>query len=274
MARDFDLNSQKWLALIFEGKNREYGAYVHRDESSDRHLKAVIIITVIALCLIFLPKIIKSVVTAKDDVIQDSEVTMVNLNLEDQVPEENQIKQIEVPPPPELKATIAFTPPVVTKDENIRDEELMLTQQELTDNKADISVATIDGVTEGGIDIADLKDHQVVTEEPKKPEIFDHVEVMPSFPGGEQALMKWLGDNLSYPTVASEQGIQGRVYMKFVVTADGSIGEVIVVKGLEPSCDREAKRVIQKMPKWIPGRQNGNPVFVYYSLPILFRLQN
>jgi protein TonB len=274
MARDFDLNSQKWLALVFEGKNREYGAYVHRDESSDRHLKAVIIITVVALCLIFLPKIIKSVVPAKDDVVQDTEVTMANLNLEDQVPEENQIKQIEVPPPPELKTTIAFTPPVVTKDEDIRDEELMLTQQELTENKADISVATIVGSTDGGIDIADLKDHQVVTEEPKKEVIFDYVEVMPSFPGGETALMKWLHDNLSYPPIASEQGIQGRVSLKFVVTSDGSIGEVIVVKGLEPSCDREAVRVIKKMPKWIPGKQNGNPVFVYYSLPIHFKLQN
>jgi protein TonB len=274
MARDFDLNSQKWLALVFEGKNREYGAYVHRDESSDRHLKAVIIITVIALCLIFLPKIIKSVVPTNDDVIQDTEVTMANLSLEDQVPEENQIKQIEVPPPPELKTTVAFTPPVVTKDENIRDEELMLTQQELTENKADISVATIVGGTEGGIDIADLKDHQVVTEEPKKPEIFEHVEVMPSFPGGDQAMLKWLHDNLSYPPIAAEQGIQGRVSLKFVVTADGSIGDVIIVKGLEPSCDKEALRVVRKMPKWIPGRQNGNPVFVYYSLPILFRLQN
>jgi protein TonB len=274
MARDFDLNSQKWLALVFEGKNREYGAYVHRDESSDRHLKAVIIITVIALCLIFLPKIIKSVVPAVDEVAQETEVTMANLNLEEQVPEENQIKQIEVPPPPELKATVAFTPPVVTKDENIRDEELMLTQQELTENKADISVATVEGVKDGGIDIADLKDHQVVTEEPTKPEIFSHVEVMPSFLGGETALMKWLHDNLSYPPIAAEQGIQGRVILRFVVTSDGSIDDIQIVKGLDPSCDKEAVRVIKKMPKWIPGKQNGNPVFVYYSLPVVFRLQN
>ena len=273
MARDFDLNSEKWLSLVFEGKNKEYGAYVHRDESSDRHIKAMLIITVIALGLIFLPSIIKSVLPAQKEIEQTSELKMAILDMDNEVPEENQIKQIEVPPPPELKATVAFTPPVITKDENIRDDQLMLTQQELTDTKAEISVATVEGGTEG-INIADLADHKVVIEEPKKTEIFNHVEQMPQFPGGEAALMKWLNENIIYPTIAAEQGIQGRVNLRFVVTPDGSIDDVQVVKGLDPSCDKEAQRAVKKMPKWIPGKQNGNPVFVYYNLPVLFRLQN
>ena len=273
MPRDFDLNSKQWLALVFEGKNKEYGAYVHREEASDRHLKAIAIITVIALGLIFLPGIIKSVLPAKADLTQNTEVVMTDLDLKKDVPEENQIKQVEAPPPPELKTTVAFTPPVITKDKDIKEEELMKTQAELTETKADISIKDVEGVKGGTVDIADLTEHKVVVEE-KKPEIFSHVEVMPQFPGGEAALMKWLTDNMTYPTIAAEQGIQGRVTLRFVVKPDGSIDEVEVQKGLDPSCDKEAVRVVKKMPKWIPGKQNGNPVYVYYSLPIVFRLQN
>ena len=273
MPKDFDLNSQKWLALVFEGKNKEYGAYVHREESSDRHLKALIVIMVIAASLILLPMLVKTVLPAYADRGQVTDVTLSNLDLDQDIPEENQIKQIDVPPPPELKTTIAFTPPVVTKDDDIKDEELMKTQLELTETKADISVANIEGVQGGTVDIADLQEHKVVVEEPKV-QIFSHVEVMPSFPGGETALLKWLTDNMTYPTIAAEQGIQGRVTLRFVVRPDGSIDEVEVQKSLDPSCDKEAVRVVKKMPKWIPGKQNGNPVYVYYSLPIVFRLQN
>ena len=273
MAKDFDLNSQRWLALVFEGKNKEYGAYVQREESSDRHLRAMILITIVALCLIFLPKLIKSVLPAQKDISQNTDVTLTELDLKKEVPQENQIKQIVVPPPPLLKTTIAFTPPKVTKDEEINDKDLMKSQQELTDAKAAISVANVDGDSKGTVDIADLKEHQVVVED-TKPQIFSHVEVMPSFPGGESALMKWLGDNISYPPIAQEQGIQGRVNLRFVVKPDGSVDDVQVVKGLDPSCDKEAVRVVKKMPKWIPGKQNGNPVYVYFSLPVTFRLQN
>jgi protein TonB len=273
MPRDFDLNSEKWLTLVFEGKNKEYGAYVHREESSDRHLKAMIIITIVALGLIFLPKIIKSVLPAPKDVGQVTDVNLSNVDLNKEVPPENQIKQIEVPPPPELKATVAFTPPVIKKDEDIKDEELMKTQQELTETKADISVATVEGNPGGTVDIADLQEHKVIVED-QKPQIFSHVEVMPQFPGGDVALMKWLQENISYPAIAAEQGIQGRVVLRFVVKPDGSVDDVEVQKGLDPSLDKEAVRVVKKMPKWIPGKQNGNPVYVYYSLPVVFRLQN
>ena len=273
MAKDFDLNSQRWLTLVFDGKNKQYGAYVQREESSDRHLKAMLIISGIALLLIFLPGLIKSVLPAQKDLSQTTEVNMTDLDLNKQVPEENQIKQIEVPPPPELKQTVAFTPPVVKKDEDIKDDELMKTQAELTETKAEISVATVEGNPGGTVDIADLQEHKVVVED-KKPEIFSHVEVMPEFPGGQTALLKWLADNIQYPTIAQEQGIQGRVTLRFVVKPDGSVDDVQVVKGLDPSCDKEAQRVVRKMPKWIPGKQNGNPVYVYYSLPVVFRLQN
>ena len=273
MPKDFDLNSREWLALVFADKNKEYGAYVTRDESSDRHLKAIVIITVVALGLFFLPGLIKSVMPVKEDVGQIVDVNLTNLETLQELPEENQIQQIEAPPPPELKATVAFTPPVITKDENIRDDELIKTQQELTETKADISVATVEGVEGGTVDIVDVMEKKVIIEEAPKPQIYYSVEVDPKFPGGELEMRKWLKDNLQYPTIAQEQGIQGTVHIRFVVGPDGSVGDVELIKGFEPSCDREALRVVKKMPKWSPGRQNGNPVSVYFSLPVAFKLE-
>ena len=275
MPRDLDLNSQKWLSLVFADKNKEYGAYVHREESSDRHLIAIIFITVIALSLIFLPKFIKSIMPAEKNVGQAVMVDLASIDVKDQeVPEENQVKQIEVPPPPDLKQTVAFTPPKVVEDDKIRDDEQMLTQLELTETKAEISIKTVEGVEGGTVDIADLVDKKVIVEEPPKREVYNHVEQPPQFPGGETALLKWLKDNIVYPPIAQEQGIQGTVTLRFVVTPAGTVEEVEVVKGLDPSCDKEAQRAVKKMPKWTPGKQNGNPVYVYYSLPVRFKLES
>ena len=105
--------------------------------------------------------------------------------------------------------------------------------------------------------------------------IYEEVEDMPRFPGGEAALMKFLGDNICYPAKAVEKGTHGRVVLRFVVTPDGSIANVEVVKPLDSSfCDDEAVRVIKKMPKWIPGKQNGKPVYAYFSLPVTFRMES
>jgi len=106
-----------------------------------------------------------------------------------------------------------------------------------------------------------------------KPEIINHVEVMPEFPGGQETLFKWLSERVNYPKEAQEKGIQGRVILRFVIKPDGSVDDVQVIKGLDPLCDQEAVRVAKLMPKWIPGKQNGKPVYVYYSMPVTFKLQ-
>src|SRR5690554_3115204 len=105
-------------------------------------------------------------------------------------------------------------------------------------------------------------------------EIFVVVENQPEFPGGNAAMMKFLGDNIKYPVIAQENGIQGRVICNFVVEKDGSITDVQVVRGVDPSLDREAVRVIQQMPRWKPGKQRGSAVRVRFTLPVVFRLQN
>ncbi|MDD3910378.1 MAG: energy transducer TonB [Proteiniphilum sp.] len=105
-------------------------------------------------------------------------------------------------------------------------------------------------------------------------EIFVVVENQPEFPGGNAAMMKFLSDNIKYPVIAQENGIQGRVICNFVVERDGSITDVQVVRGVDPSLDREAVRVIQSMPRWTPGKQRGQAVRVRFTLPVVFRLQN
>ena len=138
------------------------------------------------------------------------------------------------------------------------------------------------------IDLSSLEDDQskaqVQTYTPPPPpkpveeeatdEIFVVVEQQPEFPGGTTALMKFLGDNIRYPVIAQENGIQGRVIMNFVVERDGSISDVQIVRGQDPSLDREAERVIKTMPNWKPGQQRGKPVRVRFTLPVVFRLQN
>jgi protein TonB len=111
-------------------------------------------------------------------------------------------------------------------------------------------------------------------EEEEEEVVFVVVEKMPEFPGGQQALFKYLSENVKYPVIAQENGIQGRVICQFVVNRDGSIVDVEVVRsGGDPSLDKEAVRVIKSMPKWKPGKQRGKPVRVKYTVPVNFKLQ-
>lgn len=131
-----------------------------------------------------------------------------------------------------------------------------------------ISVLEEEDDEEYGIDIADLKEYEMIEEKP-----FNNVEQMPSFAGGEAEMRKFLARNLVYPTEASEAGIQGRVTLRFIVEKDGSLSNVQVQRGLDPYCDKEAVRVVKAMPKWNPGKQNGEAVPVYFTLPLVFRLE-
>lgn len=114
---------------------------------------------------------------------------------------------------------------------------------------------------------------QVEEEDPEENVVFQVVENMPEFPGGRKALMEYLAENIKYPSIAAENNIQGRVVCQFTVWKDGSIKDIVVARGIDPSLDREAIRVVQSMPKWTPGKQRGKAVNCRFTLPILFRLQ-
>jgi protein TonB len=184
-----------------------------------------------------------------------------------------QIKPLDTPPPPPLKSSIKFTPPVIKKDNEVADEDEIKSQEEVMNSKVAVSVADIKGTDEkNGKDIAEFK--EVTQAGPAEEKPYTTVEQMPAFPGGDAALLQYLSKNLKYPAVAQENGIQGKVIVRFVVSKTGDVGNVEVLKGIDPSCDKEAIRVVKMLPKFIPGKQNGNNVPVYYMLPVTFSLRN
>lgn len=267
-----DLTSLEWCELIFKGKNKAYGAYKMRADSPKRHNLAMIIVLVIALVGFSIPTLIKMATPKQKEIM--TEVTTLS-QLEEPEVKQEEMKKVEpvAPPPPALKSSIKFTAPVIKKDEEVHEDDEIKSQTELTQTKVAISIADVKGNDEAnGKDIADLK--QVVTQaEPAEEKVFDMVEQMPTFPGGAAELMSFIAKNMKYPVIAQENGTQGRVICQFVVGKDGAVRDVTVVRPLDPYCDKEAIRVIQSMPRWIPGKQNGKAVSVKYTVPIVFRLQ-
>jgi protein TonB len=272
MAKDIDLTSREWLNLVFEGKNKEYGAYELRESSSDRHIKALVIVTMVGLIFIYLPRLVKSVVPQQTKVEQFGNVVISAIS-EPEVPEKTQVPDVEIVPPPslEVKKAIQFTPPVVKPDDLVDQKKLMATQLDLTTEPGVISNITTDGVLIGGIDPAEVHTITQIIDEPAGPTIHVAPQIKCTWPDGN--LMKWLSENLVYPAIAIEKGIEGRVILRFVVAPDGSVSNVEILRSLDPSCDKEAVRVVKKMPKWIPGKNNGEAVYSYFTLPILFKLQ-
>ena len=162
-----------------------------------------------------------------------------------------------------LRSSVKFTAPVIKKDEE------MTSQDELYSSNAQVSISDVKGNSEGGVDIADVKES--VTQEVEE-KAYTVVEQMPQFPGGETALLNNISKNLVYPKIAQENGIQGRVIVRFMVNKDGSISNIQIVRSLDPTCDKEAIRIIKSLPKFIPAKQNGVNVAVWYTLPITFKL--
>jgi len=275
MGKSVNLNSSEWTDIIFEDRNKEYGAYKLRATSSKRHIVAFVMAVVFVGIVSALPAFLDAVKPNKEVTanIDDSfELSQLD-NPEDQVEEEDIIRQETAPPPPPLKATIQFTPPVITQDDKVDEEKEMKSIEELAESKVQISIANVEGSDDANaVDIAELKEHKVIVEEKEPEKPFQSVEQMPQFPGGELELLKYVRDNLRYPTIAAENGVEGQVVIRFVVSKDGSVTDAEILRSLDPSCDKEALRVVRSLPKWVPGKQNGRNVAVYYTLPVRFQL--
>ncbi|MDR3137413.1 MAG: energy transducer TonB [Tannerellaceae bacterium] len=167
-------------------------------------------------------------------------------------------RQEDTPPPPPPPV------PVVSEVLNVVEDNVNLEQQDILSSEDDQSSAQTQ------LYVAPVA---VEEEEESEHQIFTVVEKMPEFPGGQSALLRFLATSIKYPVIAQENGIQGRVVVAFVVNKDGSVVEAEVVRGVDPSLDKEALRVIGIMPKWSPGEQRGKPVRVKYTVPVQFRLQ-
>lgn len=269
-----DLTSKDWCELIFKDRNKEYGAYDMRLDTPKRHNLATLIVIVVVILVITLPMLIKFITPEKENKIVVNEVTTLAKLPEAEIKRNEELQPMMKPttPPPPLKSTIKFTAPVIKKDEEVGEEDEIKSQDELAARgNVAISIADVKGNDEiDGQDIADFKDF--VAPEVEEEEVYIIVEQMPGFPGGEEALLKYISDHMEYPTMAIERGIEGRVTVRFVVNKDGYVENVEVIRGVHELLDKEAVRVIKSLPRWNPGKQNGVAVAVYYNVPVNFTL--
>lgn len=260
------LNSD-YLDILFEGRNKSYGGYELRKKYPTRVRNAGIILLGIILVLIAYP-IVAGIINRnldKKPVVSIKEVTLA------EPPPIDKTKPPPPPPPPAppppVKPTVKFTPPVIKKDEEVKEEEKPVPPP---DDKVSVGLETKAG-DPNGIEpgIVDQPGTGVV-EAPAAPTIFRSVEQMPAFDGD---YVNWLQSHLRYPDDARESGTEGKAYIQFVVNEDGGISGVEVARTSgSKSLDDEAKRVVAAMPKWKPGKQQGKPVKVYFTLPITFKL--
>lgn len=194
--------------------------------------------------------------TERDVKIDTSQaVTDLVFEEEIEIPITEQPEQL--PPPPQEAPSIAETLTIVDDDTEVEETEIASTEE-----------------TGQAMEIKYVAPTVEEEEDPEEQTIFEVVEQMPEFPnGGMAGLMQFLSKNIKYPTIAQENGTQGRVSVQFVVNKDGSIVDAKVLRGVDPYLDKEALRVINSMPKWKPGMQRGKPVRVKYTVPVMFRLQ-
>lgn len=273
-----DLISRDWTEMVFEGRNKEYGAYRLRKNAGKRNLYSLITIFIAALAIWGGISLVKFVESRTKSVAQTSVAELSALNQPKKKAEVKQQQKVKLEQPEKVvervKSSVKFTAPVIKKDDEVKPEDELKTQDELMSTKTAIGALDVKGNDDANGEVLKIK--EAVAQPEPKPEVekvFDVVEQMPSFPGGPSALMEWLSNNVKYPVVAQENGVQGRVVVSFVVERDGSITDVKVVRGVDPSLDKEASRVVRAMPRWIPGKQNGSAVRVKYNVPVAFRLQ-
>ena len=263
------------LDIIFEGKNKEYGAYELRKSYNKRLVKAIIG-TAIIIVVLFIGYFVSNLDTGPKKaamVVEDVQLEDIKEQKKDQPPP---------PPPPKVeppKIEMAkFTPPKIVKDNEVKPEEKPPEQEKLEDTK--IGAVNQEGVKDEGITAPPVSDAgKGVVEAPKKDEedydkTFTKVEIESEFPGGSAMWLRYLNKNLRYPDDAVNNEIQGVVVVKFIVDKEGNVSDVQAVSGPESGGLRdEAVRVIKKSGKWTPAIQNGRQVKSYKQQPIVFKLE-
>lgn len=298
MAKEVDLSSKRWLDLVFEGKNKDFGAYDLRIDSDKRHNTAILFTTILALiiaALLFLYawKVRKDHEDAERERLEKLEQEQMNqaeIEMEELEDEDIYLKPEEIIEVPEEQVLESqqVTEMKITEDALVKNEAKAMDEIKQDDRV----MGAVDN--DKGTDDLTLKTKQIeetVVKEvkpveppkkeepkpepkPKEEEVFKSAAHMPSFPGGDAALMKFINSNIKYPQLAQDNGVQGKVVVQFVVEKDGRVGEVKVARGVDKDLDREAVRVCKMLPKFSPGRNAvGDPVRVWYTLPVTFKLQ-
>ena len=289
-----DLCDPKWVDMVFADKNKEYGAYKLRKTVSQRNIKALAIL----LCAAFLGggylayqiKKHNDDLAAQAEYAAKMELAALEQAKKEQAERKKQQKKEEpkkIEPEkvvPETRATVKFTAPVIKDDKDVKEEmppmvkmnketkAVGVENKEGTEDRTETAARSTVATPEQIVPKIEKPVVEAPKPEPKQEvenKIFTVAEQMPSFPN----VNAWLASHIQYPAVAAENGVQGRVIVKFVVGRDGSVSQAQIVRGVDQSLDREALRVVNSMPKWTPGMNNGQPANVWFTLPITFKLQ-
>ncbi len=245
--------------ITFENRNKDYGAFQLRK----RYKRTMIVSTFIGIVIISVAVIIPFIKAKKIAQVAMRDANEVIANMADNLQTEEAFTPPPPPPPPpaEQQVVAKYVAPEIV--DSVKPEDNALKNfDDLKESTTDQNVLEIP---------TEAPPEEEVEEVPQ--EVFVVVEEMPSFPGGDTELLKFIYDNIQYPEIAKENNIQGKVIMRFCVTYKGTVDQVTVSRGVDPSLDEEAIRVIKMLPLFKPGKQGGKPVNVWYSLPISFQLK-
>jgi periplasmic protein TonB len=246
--------------IVFEERNKEYGAYKLRKKYSKTVLVSLAIGIVILATAVITPYLnAKALDKRNKRAERQVEIKMENL---DQPAEQAPPPPPPPPPPAEVVQQQRYVPPVVV--DSIKPEEA---KQFMTADQAQVEVKN-----EEAVEVVETVKEEVQEADPEATP-FVVVEEMPMFPGGDPELLKYIAANTNYPEVAKENNIQGRVIVRFCVTSKGGVSQVSILKGVDPELDKEAIRVVNTLPPFKPGKQGGKPVPVWYMVPITFTLK-
>lgn len=254
-----DLLKKQWLDIVFEGRNKLYGAYELRTSNSKTTTKALIIGGVIFTFLVSIPVLANLLPDKNEDATLDQKITTVKLPPKKEKPKED----LPPPPPPPPKVDqVKFVKPVVAKAEEVVEEPPKI--KEIVDKK--IGAETIKGDPDAELTVEPVGNGpKDVVEEDNNIYNTAGIEVKPDFPGGIDKFYKYVGKNYQVP---EEEGLKGKVFVSFVVEKDGSLTDIKVIRDIGYGTGKEAIRVLKSCPRWNPGEQNGKKVRVLYSLPI------
>ncbi len=262
-----DITSKEWCDIIFDGKNKDYGAYRIRVESKCRYMFVLVLLVVLSsvpFLYMFLYDAFSCTKVKKIDIVQ----------LSDMKPAENKYRLVvrsvniasqkrKVASKQQPKSDVLLIKP----DKEVKNDNLSSSDEKGTN--ANISLTDIPADTSG---FSNKTVARNAVNANKDKVIFRVVEQLPEFPGGATAYMKWLTKNLRYPITAQQQKVNGKVVVQFVVNKNGSVSDIKILEPLDPDCDKEVVRVLSMMPKWKPGMEKDHPVRTKYVIPIVFKM--
>jgi periplasmic protein TonB len=269
-------NTGDMLEIIFAHRNKAYGAYQLRRSYHKTLMRAFALGVSFIAFLFIMPRFANALSGVMVERPDETEVTMsAPPDLTPEVPLTP--PPPPVTPPPPARTTFVFVPPVILEDPMAPDK-ITTEVDELLEKEGVVGTKEVQGTTDIAPTIDPGDDLGDVVEAPKKvilDKVYDSFDIqkMPSFPGGDAAMMAYLRENIIYPTIAKETNIMGTVALRFVVGVDGSISDIAILKDPGGGCGKEAVRVLKSMPTWIPGEANGNPVKVRFTMPVRFILQ-